>query len=180
VWVQGCPFWCPGCIAPGWQRFSGGTRFTPEEVAAYLLTDEIQGLTFSGGEPFAQAEALAEVAHLARQKKPDLDIICFTGFKYERLLERPPNSGTQRLLSLIDVLVDGPYVRDLNDGIGLRGSSNQRILHLTERLKDFALEEGARQIEMIIEEDALTFVGIPSLEMGSALAPFMGSERITA
>ena len=178
IWVQGCPFHCPGCIAPGWQAFSGGTRFTPEEIVAYLVTDETQGLTFSGGEPMLQAEGLAEVAYKALQKKPKLDIICFTGYRYETLLERPPNEVVSRLLSLVDVLIDGSYVSELNDAIGLRGSSNQRVLHLTDRLKEYSLEEGCRQIEMIIEDDILTFVGMPSPEMGSALASFLQGERI--
>jgi len=178
VWVQGCAFGCPGCIAPGWQAFEPGLQLSPEEVVRELVTDEIKGLTFSGGEPVLQAKALAKVAYLARQKQV-LDIICFTGYRYETLLERPPNSGVERLLSQVDVLIDGPYVSDLNDSIGLRGSSNQRILHLTDRLKEHPLEEGSRQIEMIIEDGALTFVGIPSPRMATALAPFMQGERIS-
>ena len=176
IWVQGCPFRCAGCIAPSWQVFKGGKQFDPEEVVRELVTESVHGLTFSGGEPFSQAEALAEVAYLARKKKPGLDIICFTGYRHKVLLQHPTNVGTPRLLSLLDVLIDGPYVRTLNDGIGLRGSSNQRIIHLTDRMKGFTLEYGNRQMEMIIEEENLTFVGIPSPNINKALSPFMETE----
>ena len=173
VWVQGCPFRCPSCIAPDWQPYEGGQQLTPAKVVQQLITDEIKGITISGGEPFSQAEALAEVVYLAQQRKPELDIICFTGYRYETLLERSPNAGAHRLISLLDVLIDGPYVPAMNDGIGLRGSSNQRIIHLTDRLKRYTLETAPRKMEMLIEDDHLTFVGIPSPMIRKALSPFM-------
>lgn len=177
IWVQGCRLHCPGCIAPDWIPFKPAMQLTPEEVVERLVSDDISGLTFSGGEPMEQAEALAQVAHLARQKK-ELDIICFTGYHYQTLFHRPPNAGVTRLLSLVDVLIDGPYDRSLNDSLGLRGSTNQRIIHLTDRLKQHAFESQVRQVELKIEEGALTLVGIPTPKIAAALGHLMNGSQI--
>jgi anaerobic ribonucleoside-triphosphate reductase activating protein len=169
IWVQGCKLRCPGCIAPDWIPFKPAIKLTPEEVVERIVFDDISGLTFSGGEPMEQAEALAEVAYLARRTK-ELNIICFTGYRYQTLLHRSPNSGVARLLSFVDVLIDGPYVNDLNNSRGLRGSTNQRIIHLTDRLNDLPpLDSQARQVEIIIEEGTFTLVGIPTPKITAAL-----------
>jgi anaerobic ribonucleoside-triphosphate reductase activating protein len=177
IWVQGCKLHCPGCIAPGWLPFKPSIQLTPQEVVDKLVSDDINGLTFSGGEPMEQAEALAEVAHLARKRK-DLDIICFTGYRYQTLRYRPPNPGVARLLSFVDVLIDGPYIQSLNDSHGLRGSTNQRIIHLTNRLKRFPLEDQTRQVELKIEDGALTLVGIPTPKVTAALDHLINGKSI--
>ena len=118
IWVQGCKLRCPSCIAPNSIPFKPSLNLTPEQVVEKLITEDITGLTFSGGEPMEQANALADVAHLAREIK-DLDIICYTGYRYQTLLYRPPNTGVSKLLSYVDVLIDGPYINSLNDSRGL-------------------------------------------------------------
>lgn len=115
-----------------------------------------------------QAGALAALAQLARRKK-DLDLICFTGYRYERLVKNPPNGGVPALLAQIDVLIDGPFVQALNDGVGLRGSSNQRVIHLTSRLSDYDLGSSTRKMEITVRDGELAFVGIPTPAMASAL-----------
>jgi anaerobic ribonucleoside-triphosphate reductase activating protein len=177
IWVQGCKLHCPGCIAPGWLPFKPSIQLTPQEVVDKLVSDDINGLTFSGGEPMEQAGVLAEVARLARERI-DLDIICFTGYQYQTLRYRPPNPGVSRLLSCVDVLIDGPYIGSLNDSRGLRGSTNQRIIHLTNRLKRFPLEDQTRQVELKIEEGALTLVGIPTPKVTAALDHLINGKSI--
>src|SRR5512146_912679 len=77
VWVQGCAFHCPGCIAPDWIPIRPARLVKPEALAEELLADpEVTGLTFSGGEPMLQASALARLARAARNMR-DVDIICF-------------------------------------------------------------------------------------------------------
>ena len=168
VWVQGCPLRCPGCLAPDWIPFVTATQLTPREVLEQLDLDDITGLTFSGGEPMEQASALAALVRLARREK-DLDLICFTGYRYERLLKNPPNAGVPELLAEVDVLVDGPFIQTLNDSIGLRGSSNQRIIHLTSRLKKHNLESQKRDVEITITNGELAFIGIPTPSILSAM-----------
>ena len=168
VWVQGCPLNCPGCLAPQWIPFVPALSLSPEEVLERLDLEGISGLTFSGGEPMEQAAGLAALARLARQKK-DLDLICFTGYRYERLLKSPPNAGVPELLSEVDVLIDGPFVQTLNDSVGLRGSSNQRIIHLTSRLKEYDLESSTRKVEITVTDGELAFIGIPTPGILSAM-----------
>ncbi len=115
-----------------------------------------------------QASGLSEVVRLARARR-DVDVICFTGYRYEALLKKPASSGVPGLLAVTDVLVDGPYVREKNNSLGLRGSTNQRILHLTERLQGNSLENQARKVEFKIADGSLTMVGIPTPRIASVL-----------
>ena len=161
IWVQGCPFHCAGCLAPEWIPFVPSTLLTPDKVLEQLDLDTISGLTFSGGEPMEQAAGLAALARLARQKK-DLDLICFTGYRYERLLKNPPNTGVPELLAQVDVLVEGLFVQSLNDSIGLRGSSNQRVIHLSSRLKEHDFKSHQRKVEITITNGEIAVIGIPT------------------
>ena len=168
IWVQGCPLNCHGCLAPQWIPFVPALSLTPLEILDQLDLESIGGLTFSGGEPMEQAAGLAALVRLARQKK-DLDLICFTGYRYERLLKNPPNSGVSALLREVDVLIDGPFIQSLNDSVGLRGSSNQRIIHLTSRLREYDLESSARKVEITVTDGELAFIGIPTPGILSAM-----------
>ncbi|MBB5083819.1 organic radical activating enzyme [Nonomuraea endophytica] len=150
---------------------------TPDEVAERLLADpEVDGLTFSGGEPMAQARGLARVAELARARR-DLSLICFTGFRLERLARDPPDPGVPELLSQIDVLIDGRYVAALNDGTGLRGSTNQRVHHLTDRLRDVDLEHQPRRAEVTLSGRDLTIIGIPPRHVLTSLGVATGRAK---
>ena len=178
IWVQGCPLHCRGCLAPDWIPFVPATLLSPEQILARLDLEGISGLTFSGGEPMSQAGGLAALMRLARQRK-DLDLICFTGYRYERLLKDPPNAGVAELLAEVDVLIDGPFVQSLHDSMGLRGSSNQRVIHLTPRLKDYDLETTPRKIEVSVGDGELAFIGIPTPGILAALERIdMNGERM--
>lgn len=171
AWVQGCPLSCPECLAPEWIPQQPAMRLEPVELVEILTRDEsVGGLTFSGGEPMAQASGLAEVARQARLRRP-LSLICFTGFRLERLRRNPPGPGVDALLAETDVLIDGPYQRALDDGRGLRGSTNQRIHHLTDRLRDSAdeLEHGIRRAEIRFRGGEALLVGIPPPGLAAAL-----------
>lgn len=169
VWVQGCPFHCPGCIAPDWISFRPGRMMTPAELSVELLTHpDVTGLTFSGGEPMAQAAGLAQLARLARQKR-ELDIICFSGFTLEKLRQSPPFPGVTDLLEQVDVLIDGPYIAEKNDNRGLRGSSNQHIHYLTERLSHVDFDSLPRQAEIQVRDGHLMVIGVPPKNLINAL-----------
>ena len=90
-----------------------------------IMDDPFANVTFSGGDPMFQAEGFAELAReIRRQSKKT--IWCFTGYKFENLVKNP---AQLELLKLIDVLVDGPFVKALADpDLFFRGSSNQRII----------------------------------------------------
>ena len=169
VWVQGCPFHCSGCIAPEWIPQIPAQLMSPEQIVEKLLRHpSVTGLTFSGGEPMLQAAGLAHVARLARSYRK-LNIICFTGFRYKDLIKESGTSEIHDLLKEVDVLIDGNYVKSRNSGKGLRGSDNQHIIHLTDNLKNYDLENDHRQMEVQIRSGEITFVGIPPLPVGEAL-----------
>lgn len=162
VWVQGCVFRCPGCIAPDWIPMKPAHLVSPMALARQLLDNpNITGLTLSGGEPMIQAEGLTRLIDAARKIRP-IDVICFTGFQLEQLRKTPPSPGVFDLLASVDVLIDGPYINRLNDDRGVRGSSNQRIHYLTDRLSGVNLETNPRKAEIMVHDGHAILVGVPS------------------
>lgn len=177
VWVQGCLLHCPGCLAPDWLPHQPARLMHVEELSDELLTSpEVHGIVFSGGEPMLQAHSLACVAKLIRRKR-SINLITFTGFRYEHLLEADPKVGYHDLLAQTDVLVDGPYLQGLNDGKGLRGSSNQRIIHLTSQLRDEDLDNTNRRVEMRLYNGNAHIVGIPTSEIQQSLLLALSGAR---
>ena len=129
VFVQGCPHACPGCHNPNSHDFAGGYLSDTAEVIAKMGKNPlVRGVTLTGGEPMMQAEALCEIASAAREK--GLNVWCYTGFTLEAL-KREGNTARMRLLSLIDVLVDGPYIaHERSLDLSYCGSKNQRLIDM--------------------------------------------------
>ncbi len=125
LFVQGCPHGCPGCHNPQTHDFAGGQDSDTDLVLQDILKRPyVKAVTLSGGEPFCQAEALAELA--APLKEKGFHLMCYSGFTLEQLLERP---DARPLLEQLDVLVDGPFVESQKDiSLRFRGSANQRVL----------------------------------------------------
>jgi anaerobic ribonucleoside-triphosphate reductase activating protein len=168
LWVQGCCFRCPGCIAPEWTTMRPERLAAVDALAGELLSDPlVEGITISGGEPMLQAASLARLCRVLRSRR-DLNIICFTGFQYEQLLHTPPGPGVDEFLSTIDLLIDGPYIERLNTGAGLRGSENQRFIHLTGRLKDVDFASQPRKTEIRLMDGSVQMIGIPTLRLREA------------
>ena len=163
VWVQGCVRNCPGCVSPEWIPRKKATVMKVEDLAGLILSDsKIDGVTFSGGEPMLQAAGLAELVSILKKCR-SLNVICYTGYTYEQLLIKPTTSPVHDLLNVIDVLIDGPYVKSLDDNLGLRGSSNQRILFLTDQLKGYDFETLPRQAEIHVNAGYAMMIGVPPL-----------------
>lgn len=134
VFVQGCFHNCPGCHNPETHDPSGGRLCALEEILA-IYTDNplLDGITFSGGEPFLQAFALAKLAALIHARGGS--VMTYTGYVFEELVKGshiPP--GSQSLLEGTDILVDGPYMDAMRSlDLEYRGSSNQRLLSREDR-----------------------------------------------
>jgi anaerobic ribonucleoside-triphosphate reductase activating protein len=136
IFVQGCPHRCAGCHNPNTHDPSAGYELSTEEIIAQLPENRlVRGLTFSGGEPFLQATALAEIGREAKQR--GFSIVTFTGFVCEHLLEQSrENIGIAALLSVTDLLIDGPFQQDQRDiGLRFRGSGNQRLIDAQATIK---------------------------------------------
>lgn len=125
IYFAGCDHRCPGCHNPSTWDFSAGRDMTVDELMHRIIDNEFN-VTFSGGDPLYQFEPLTVLARAV--KAAGKTIWCYTGFIYEDLLADPRYA---ELLSLIDVLVDGPFILSLRDtDLHFRGSSNQRIIPL--------------------------------------------------
>ena len=127
VFVQGCPHHCPGCHNPQTWAFDGGEETSPDEIMAQIKKNPLlSGVTFSGGEPLAQAAALLPLAQQIKQQ--GLELAIYTGYTFEQLLQMNDPS-INRLLALTDTLIDGPFIQaQRNLELNFRGSENQRVL----------------------------------------------------
>ncbi|HZK25268.1 MAG TPA: anaerobic ribonucleoside-triphosphate reductase activating protein [Oscillospiraceae bacterium] len=131
VFTQGCPHNCSGCHNPHTHNPAEGQCVEISEVAAQILAEtNLHGVTFSGGEPFLQARALASLAALLKARSPLLHLTVYSGYTYEQLSQQAKKDvGTAMLLAASDLLIDGPYLEKQRDLFLLyRGSGNQRII----------------------------------------------------
>ena len=145
IFCQGCLRHCEGCHNPETWPLNAGELVSVEDVAVIIHSNPLcRGVTFSGGEPFLQADELFKLAK--KLKEDGYEIASYTGFTFEELLANG-TQGQRDLLSVLDVLIDGPFIlseRTLD--LSFRGSSNQRILNVSESLKagHAVLEDSSR------------------------------------
>ncbi len=162
IWVYGCCFDCEGCMALN-TRFGDYEEISEINLAEKIIESNTEGITISGGEPFLQAEALAKLIHEVKKIR-DIGVIIYSGFTIEELKE---SSEFKNLLSCADILIDGKYIKELDDGRAYMGSSNQRLHLMTERYKDIAPEYYSsykRKTEIKIKQGKLSLTGVPSKE----------------
>ena len=168
IWTQGCPLHCAGCMTKDSWSLSGGYDVSVEDLMTKIqdsIRDNfIEGLTISGGEPFIQAKDInILISNLSKQT--NLGVIVYTGFTIAELHEMAiRNEAISLLLNKIDLLIDGRYVAHLDDGKSLRGSSNQKVIYLTDRYKRFSHLYGndTRVSSIKIQSGTLEIEGLPS------------------
>ena len=155
IWVQGCSRHCKGCQAVHTWSHSGGVLYKVN----YIIDDikkqkNIEGVTFLGGEPFEQAEALGIIAKTV--KKEGLGVLCFTGSLLEELQQ---NEKNKTLLENIDLLIDGAFEADKVDySRPWCGSTNQRYHFLTNRYNKEIFEKYKNKIEINISKNGDIFM----------------------
>ena len=132
IFCQGCPHHCPGCHNPETWDFGYGTTIPVEAIVDIVRENPLcRGVTFSGGEPFAQAAGFAKLAKLLKEK--GYEVASYSGYTFEDLLEG--SEDQKELLSSIDILIDGPFLlAEKSLEIAFRGSRNQRILDVPKSL----------------------------------------------
>lgn len=161
VWTQGCPRRCKGCCNPDSLVFDQRSPITVGEIARRVIELDVQGVTFTGGEPFSQAGALVELARQLRAVYGEsFTIVCFTGYKLEQI--RCANQvDWNALLHEIDLLIDGEYIHTERCNELLRGSKNQRLHFLTGRIRPQDIT-GQRVEYILTESGGVTTTGFPS------------------
>ncbi len=145
LFVSGCTRHCKNCFNSVAWDFSYGRPFDEalqEEVLTALSPDYIAGLSLLGGEPFepANQRGLLPFVKKFRERFPQKTVWCYTGYTLGEGKMREPQANceaTGELLSLLDILVDGPFVEELKDiRLKFRGSSNQRVIDLKKTRKE--------------------------------------------
>jgi anaerobic ribonucleoside-triphosphate reductase activating protein len=165
LWFQGCPLRCPGCCNPEMLPFEGGRLLHPDEVAGQLraaaAAHALEGITLLGGEPLAHAAGAATLARAAHGL--GLSVMVFSGFTLEEA-RRLPNPAVAELLAETDILVDGPYSRDLPEGRRRWiGSANQRVHFLSDRCRaDDPRWLLPNTLEIRLRDGELTVNGFPA------------------
>ncbi len=158
LFCQGCPHACPGCHNPETHPFEGGKPLRLDEVLEKIQRHPLcRGITFSGGEPFCQADALALLAENLREA--GYELAAYTGYTFEHLAAHG-SPGQKQFLSLLDTLVDGPFVlAKRNLSLRFRGSDNQRIIDVQASLAagQAVLETAGRWVGAATDEQAPLF-----------------------
>lgn len=168
LWLQGCERRCPGCMSPESRSLQGGHLIPLEEVYKRITRENLKEVTISGGEPFLQSRALSSLTE--RLHSDGYGIIIYTGYTLEELYGKK-DEYISKVLDSIDLLIDGEYVDDLNDGRRFVGSSNQRIISLSGRYPLSLLRENYNSfhrddsLDSIANDDGIFVLGVPSKEM---------------
>lgn len=159
VWVQGCSLHCPGCFNPDFQALRLNRLVPVEELAKRVLaTPGIEGVTYTGGEPFLQDEPLYLLSTIL--KGHGLGIVCYTGFTLEELRDtgRP---CSHKLVGLVDMLIDGRFELAQRANLLWRGSANQRVHFLTDRYAQYRrlVEDRVSEMEISVSRDNMLLTG---------------------
>ena len=166
IWCQGCLRQCKGCCNKGMQEIKEKYIVDTDDLSKYIIAAkekyDIEGITLVGGEPVLQAEgfaALAEICHSV-----GLSVLLFTGFVYSDLINMK-NPHVDKLLSYVDILVDGPYVEEeYDDERDWIGSKNQKVYFLTDRYKSgIEYEKHEHSMELLVSDKKCIINGWPFL-----------------
>jgi anaerobic ribonucleoside-triphosphate reductase activating protein len=165
LWLQGCPLRCPGCCNPEMLPFTGGTTLSVPDILSQIDTAAalhgIEGITLLGGEPLAHAPGAVVLSRAVRQR--GLTVMVFTGYTLAEARQLP-DPAVAELLSLTDLLVDGPYVRELPETRRRWiGSANQQIHFLSDRYRaDDACWQRPNTLEIRLQAGELVINGFPA------------------
>ncbi len=128
IFAQGCPHMCKGCHNKStWPTIGGRSVYYPE-IKTLIEDSIINGVTFSGGEPFEQSEGFSYIARQIKKDFPNIDIVSYSGYTYEEIIS---DENKNKLLKEVDYLIDGKFILELKTfDLPFRGSSNQRIINI--------------------------------------------------
>jgi len=182
LWVRGCSIHCPGCISPGYRDRDPACAIALwrmlQKIRKAKEKHGIEGVSFSGGEPFDQAPvltALAEAVHLL-----GLSTLAWSGYTCRHLEGRRAPRSARDLLTHLDVLIDGPFqIKHRAEGLPLRGSSNQQIHLLTNRYRLEDLSHPCLEVRMH-EDQVVQMTGVTDYTKALAILELLGLDGSTA
>ena len=166
IWLQGCNKNCKGCMSPA-SRGDGGRLILADDLFRLVKNIKgIEGITLSGGEVFLQIPELHAFLKRVREET-NLGVIIYTGYYLDEIKQMKNPMVDEIIDKFSDIIVDGPYIEELNDGCALRGSSNQKVHFLTERYKKYADLYAAkgRKCEVRIKGRHAVMLGVPTREI---------------
>lgn len=169
LWVQGCPMRCPGCCNPDFLVFEERSRMLVGDVVEQILADSTEGISLLGGEPFSQADALADVAEAVR--KAGRSVMVYTGHTLAEL-RAMPGEGVARLIAATDLLVDGRYDAALRTTERRWVGSENQVMHfLSDRYHpDDPCFFEPNHLEIRISGGVVSLNGWPSLGAATRVA----------
>ena len=159
IWVQGCPFECPGCFNSDFQPFNTNKLVNISTISRRILSVKtIEGVTYTGGEPFMQCEVLIKLNKILIKK--GLSIISYSGYTLDELYQLK-NPFVMEFLSQLDILIDGRFLQKYKANLLWRGSNNQNVHFLTDRYSEYKSKiDSGGEIELIVGNDKITYTGI--------------------
>ena len=183
VWLAGCKKRCKGCISPEMQDFKAGRRIAVAKLLRKIskLSEMVEGITISGGEPFEQLDALDELLNGLTRQMPQWNVIVYTGYTLSTLVADSDKSIN--ILNKIDVLIDGPYRMETPTDHPLKGSGNQRIHYLTKKGQSVKKQLDNMRITKInlgIGNDMQVLIGIVGQEERCGIHRALGIKKSTA
>ena len=159
IWLQGCKKRCPGCINPQFLDEIPRKIMSVDELAMKVFKiPDIEGVTYSGGEPFLQAEGLCKLSKILKERGKS--IVCYTGYTYEEI-KNSANPYWHKLLNYLDILIDGEFKKEKKMPLLWRGSSNQKVYFLSEKYKKYSLmiNEYYQNFEFHIVDGSIILTG---------------------
>ncbi len=185
IWFQGCTLACPGCWNPGTHAFGITPDRAVSDVGDWILgCPDIEGATFSGGEPFQQAQALLELCEYLKGRRPALSLALFSGYTIRELIAgrwqyRIDGSdqwhrGTKQLFDLVKAHLDFGVFGRFSQGLvttekPLCGSRNQEVVFFSTRYSSQDLEPQCCEINISEDGEAMTVTGFPPPDLLRAL-----------
>lgn len=166
IWVAGCGRNCRGCMTPQLQDPAAGFTMNTSKLVKRLLhlQPELQGVSITGGEPFEQSDAVAEILTKLKTLRPCWDILLYSGYRLEEI-NKCGDRGV-RFLSDIDILIDGSFQERTPASDGIRGSTNQQIHYLSQRSRQAAQVWFNGRRELGVGKNAFRMlIGVPKATM---------------
>lgn len=160
IWLNGCEKKCPGCISPELQIYDSAKEVSVQDIIQMInrIDSQIDGFTISGGEPFYNPIALNALVTAISSISDD--ILIFTGYTLEEL-KKQAGEAINSILKTCSVIIDGPFIKELNEKNGLRGSSNQRCWVFKYHDRYASIMEEERSLQNVLYNKGVLTIGIP-------------------